>query len=326
MAAPHANKILIVSHEFDPHADRMVALLNYLKVECVRWLPQFFPLKSRISLQTGETGFQGLIDTDYWQADPRTIRSVWYRQPAAPILPASLGPDERRFADGEVRATLSGLFQVFDWFWVNHPDRSRIAGSKILQLKTAQEIGFRIPKTLVTNDPERVRAFFHACDGNIIYKPFYSGFFVGTENACFTSPVSLEKLSQIDLIANTPGIFQERLPKRIELRITVIGRKVFATEIHSQTATDSLSDWRRADIETLPHDVHALPHDIEARCLKLLDRFDLAYGAIDMVVTPGGDYVFLENNPSGQFGWIENKTGQPLTEALAKMLIAGHSI
>ena len=92
----------------------MVALLNYLKVECVRWLPQFFPLKSRISLQTEETGFQGLIDTDYWHVDPQTIRSVWYRQPAAPILPASLGPDERRFADGEVRATLNGLFQVFD--------------------------------------------------------------------------------------------------------------------------------------------------------------------------------------------------------------------
>jgi hypothetical protein len=189
-----------------------------------------------------------------------------------------LGPDERRFADGEVRATLNGLFQVFDWFWVNHPDRSRIAGSKVLQLKTAREIGFRIPKTLVTNDPERVRAFFHACAGNIIYKPFYSGFFAGTENACFTSPVSLEKLSQIDLIANTPGIFQETIPKRIELRITVIGRKVSATEIHSQTSAESLSDWRRADIETLPHDVHALPHDIEERCLKLLDRFDVAYG------------------------------------------------
>ena len=86
------------------------------------------------------------------------------------------------------------------------------------------------------------------------------------------------ELSQIDLIANTPGIFQETIPKRIELRITVIGRKVFATEIHSQTSAESLSDWRRADIERLPHDVHALPHDIEERCLKLLDRFDLAYG------------------------------------------------
>jgi glutathione synthase/RimK-type ligase-like ATP-grasp enzyme len=320
----HASKILIVSHEFDPHVDRMVVLLNDIGVECVRWRPNAFPLQSKLRLRSHETGFDGRIDTPGWHADLRGIRSVWYRHPAPPQLPDSLGPQERRFAEAEARAALTGLYQTFDWFWVNHPDRSRIADSKPLQLRLANDLGFSIPKTLITNDPSQVRAFYEECRGDIVYKPFNSGFFVGTEKACYTSPVSLRELDCIDLISHTPGIFQENIQKEFELRITVIGHQVFATEIHSQASAQGRNDWRRADIESLPHEIHRLPADIEKRCLELINRLQLSYGAIDMIVTPSGQYVFLENNPNGQFGWIETKTGQPLTETLARMLIAGN--
>lgn len=325
-ALKERNKILIVSDEFDPHADRMLALLRGEGVECARWIPGAFPLHSRLSLESDGQAFAGRLDTASRQIDLESIRSVWYRHPAPPQLPAGLADNERRFADAETRSVLSGMYQAFDWFWVNHPDRVRVANSKPLQLRIAAELGLRIPRTLITNDPERVRQF-HADNGaNVVYKPLNSGFVLSTERLCYTTPLSARELERIELIAAAPGIFQENIAKKIELRITLIGRQVFATEIDSQISAAARNDWREGEIDDLPHRPHALPAQVERKCLALLERLGLVYGAIDMIVTPDGEYVFLENNPSGQFGWIEGRTGAPLTATLAKMLIAGRPL
>ena len=66
-----------------------------------------------------------------------------------------------------------------------------------------------------------------------------------------------------------------------------------------------------------------MPEDIEQRCLKLLEKLGLTYGCIDMIVTPDDEYMFLELNPNGQYGWIEGLTGLPITENIARMLMAG---
>ena len=42
-----------------------------------------------------------------------------------------------------------------------------------------------------------------------------------------------------------------------------------------------------------------------------------------MIVTPEGELVFLEINPSGQFGFVEQRTGLPILSCLADVLIAG---
>ena len=324
MPLEDSNRILIVSNEFDPHVDQMLVMLRELGIECLRWTINSFPLGSSARLETKDGGgYGGRLQTAAWEIDLQAVRSVWYRRMAPPDLPGHLTEEELRFARSEVRAAIDGVFRVFDWFWVNHPDRVRIAGSKPLQLKIAEEIGFRIPNTLLTNDPDAVREFFGRNGGDVIYKPFNSGFFANTQKICYTTPISVCELDHLDLIRTTPGIFQENVRKRIELRITVIGRKVFATEIHSQSRDEAKNDWREAEVEDLPHIPHHLPADIEQRCIAFLERFGLAYGAMDMILTPEGEYVFLENNPSGQFGWIEEKTGEPMTATLAQMLIAG---
>jgi len=46
-------------------------------------------------------------------------------------------------------------------------------------------------------------------------------------------------------------------------------------------------------------------------------RLGLEYGAIDLRLTPEGQYVFLEINPAGQFLWIELATGQKIADAIA---------
>lgn len=316
-------RVLIISREFDPHADQMVVLLKQWGVPCFRWVTEAFPRDSTLSFTTDGTAVTGSLRTEGWEIDLASIRSVWYRRRASPVLPPGLSDDESRFAETETRAAFDGLCRTAGWFWVNHPDRNRVAGSKMLQLKAAGELGFRIPRTLVTNDPGKVREFHRLCGGAVIYKPFNSGFFADSQKVCYTTPLQGPDLERLDLIRLTPGLFQENVPKRFELRVTIIGRRVFATEIHSQGRDLSRDDWRAADVEDLRHVPHRLPGELERRCVAFLERFGLAYGAMDFIVTPDGDYVFLENNVGGQFGWLEDRTGEPMTATLARMLVAG---
>ncbi|SCF90374.1 MULTISPECIES: hypothetical protein [unclassified Streptomyces] len=52
----------------------------------------------------------------------------------------------------------------------------------------------------------------------------------------------------------------------------------------------------------------------------MLNRLGLPYGAFDFVVTPEDEWVFLEVNPSGQYGFIEVATGLSITAAIADYL------
>lgn len=118
-------------------------------------------------------------------------------------------------------------------------------------------------------------------------------------------------------------MFQELIEKAFEVRVTVVGKQVFATEIHSQQSQRTKDDWRRYDLENTPHKEHVLPSEIESACLNLTRHYSLAFAAIDIIVTPKGKYVFLEINPNGQWLLLEKLTGQPISEALAQMLVRG---
>jgi glutathione synthase/RimK-type ligase-like ATP-grasp enzyme len=115
------------------------------------------------------------------------------------------------------------------------------------------------------------------------------------------------------------------VPKRVELRITVVGDQVFAAEIHSQKAKRTRIDWRRYDLAHTPHYPHTLPDEVRRSCVELVRRLGLCYGAIDMVLTPDGRYVFLEINPNGQFLWIEQLTGMPISDAICDLLASGRT-
>jgi len=54
---------------------------------------------------------------------------------------------------------------------------------------------------------------------------------------------------------------------------------------------------------------------------QFMNRLELIYGAIDMRLTPEGQFVFLEINPSGQWSFLEERAGLPMTETFAQLLI-----
>ena len=138
----------------------------------------------------------------------------------------------------------------------------------------------------------------------------------------FTTPVSTKDVKNINSVKYAPTLLQEYIPKKIEIRATIFGNKIFAAEIHSQQNPLTKDDWRHcnANVDYLPH---ILPKKIEQLCFRLVHGFGLVFGAIDLILTPQGKYVFLELNPNGQWIWIEKLTGLPMINALVNLLETG---
>lgn len=317
-------RILIITQELDPHADIMVGVLAKRGIRPVRFHTRDFPTKAAISFSAG-TGedLRIALTAGGETVGGEEIKSVWYRRPDKCLIEEELTGVERRISEEECEETLRGLYRGLDGLWVNRIDRNRYAASKVVQLRKARELGLRVPDTLITNDPKRLVEFYHAHGGDIVVKMQKTAFWAPEAGlGLYTSKVDLDKLKHAELIRRCPCVFQENIRKDVELRITVIGRRVFAAALRSQEVAAAHVDVRRATM-TVPHERFELPREIEKKVLGLMGAFGLQYGAIDMIVTPEGEHVFLELNPNGQFGWIEERTGLPLYAAMADLLISG---
>ncbi len=243
--------------------------------------------------------------------------------------------DEWRFFENEWVAFHKGVALTLAFhhvFCVNPPPWNTAFEEKCCQLAVAAEVGFRIPPTLYTTRLPIVQEFYEEHCGSIIYKPF-RGYLqtikpqqdddLWLTRQLFTNRVNSEDLVEAEGFMPTPGIFQPYIAKQIELRIVVVGRQLFACAIHSQGSERSRDDWRHYDFANTLHEPYNLPADVAQKIHRLMDRLGLVFGSIDMILTPQGDYVFLEINPNGQFDFVARLAGLPIYEHLATMLLAG---
>lgn len=290
-----------------------------------RFNTEDFPVRSGmvLSLCRGRVG--GSIEAGGRAVGLDEIRSVWYRRPAEPEPSKEVeDPDDRWFAAEESEEALFGLWRVLDCTWVSHPDALNAASYKPAQLLAASGVGLEVPRTLISNEPEEAAAFVDDLGGPAVIKPLRFGVVKETEDyedVVFTSPLREADLATgMEAVALCPCLLQEYVRKDVEVRATVIGREVFAAEIHSQVTPGAEHDWRRASADEVPHMPHKLPAGVADRCLKLVERLGLNFGAIDLIRTPEGRYVFLEINPNGQWLWIELLTGLPITDSLVRLL------
>lgn len=249
-----------------------------------------------------------------------------------PAEPApELGEVDRDFVSQESMHVLNSLWRLLRRaFWVNHYISDLNARFKPYQLEVAQQFGFSIPRTLITNRPDDVLPFVQGCSGQVIYKSFSNHGRIedGRGFGIFTSCIDRDRLIEhLEQVKFAPCTFQEYVPKRIELRITVFGKKVFAAEIDSQSQEFSRIDWRRTPLQgqncyAVPQRPFVLPLEFEQQILSFMEHLGLVFGCLDFIVTPQGEFVFLEINPNGQWYWIEEVTGMPLLESFTDMLIS----
>ncbi len=318
-------RVLIITNRHDSHADCLIQKFHERRILFLRFNTDDFPVMNIFTLCHVGAGDARLEIEMYGEkCSSEDIRSVWYRRPLQFGVDQSMvDPEARKFADDEARAFTEGLWATIECRVVSPLHNIRRANHKILQLKVAKQIGFEIPWTLVTNDPSEFAGFWDLCRGEVIYKPMGQNIIRDKEGGikfAYTNKLTKDFLVNTERIKYAPCLFQEYVDKQLELRITVVGDEVFTCEIHSQKSDKTKIDWRHYDIANTPHKIGKLPEEIEKKCVALVRHFGLEFGAIDMILTPGGEYKFIEINPNGQWLWIEELTGLPISEAMFNLL------
>ena len=314
--------ILIITNRDDITSDLLVLGLQKRNIPYYRFNTELFPSKIALHIEFMPEFNGFLYDKEKdRKIDFYEITSAYYRRPSAPNI-SSDGSTRSHFELIESIQQLRGFFLNLDCFWVSDPRKIQIAENKITQLKLAHKIGFKLPKTIISNSSEGVTGFVENSKEDVVIKPVKSGF-VGGDEILFTNILDKEAINEPDRIARIPSIYQENIKKRYDIRVTVFGNKVFPVEIHSQESLESKIDWRRSGDVNMQQIEHSLPEEIKENCVKMIKQFGLQFGAIDLIMTPEDEYYFLEINPNGQWAWLEQRTSYNLSEVLIDLLLQG---
>jgi glutathione synthase/RimK-type ligase-like ATP-grasp enzyme len=317
--------VLIVTRTDDNDCvPTVVEALRRRGAQVVRFDTDRFPTEIRVAVRyDGPRDLAQLIAPE-GAVDLAEVTTVWHRRLAfGKRISVELEPQLRDACIQESRATAMGLIASLGAFHLDREADIRYAQHKQLQLRVARDLGLEIPRTLITNDPDAVRAFVADCPAGVMAK-MLSSFAVheqGREKVVFTTPMRPSDLERLNGLELSPMTFQERVPKALELRVTVVGERVMAAAVDSSVAGAG-DDWRRQG-EALMNAwrPHPLPREVEGRVLRLMDHFGLNYGAIDLILTPDGRWVFLEVNPVGEFFWLDRLFTPSISDALADTLL-----
>ncbi|MFB6980601.1 ATP-grasp ribosomal peptide maturase [Streptomyces scopuliridis] len=318
MTTTETRPVLVATEADDITADMVITELNRRDVPVLRFNPADIGDGLTVSAWFGTcpTPVVGQVRTPSRTADLTRVRSVYWRRPEWPSFP-HLPSDDSRFAAAQVRYGLGGTLYALDGpLWINHPLRIAAANYKPAQLALAQQLGFAVPPTLVTNDPTEAREFIRI-QGDAIFKtlrwtPYTRD---GVPVTGWADPVTADEID--DSVRVAPHLFQARVDKVADVRVLIVGRRAFAVRIDSE-----LLDWRK-DYSALTYTVKHLPHRVDKALRAYLDRLELVSGSFDLAVDRAGDYWWLELNPNGQWGWLETETDLPMSAAFADLLMRG---
>ncbi|GAA3012106.1 ATP-grasp ribosomal peptide maturase [Actinokineospora diospyrosa] len=313
--------VLILAPELDLTADRMVDALQDRAVPVVRLDTAWFPQHVSIDAELRHGRWVGSLSTAGRTVRLEALRSIWYRSPTAFTFAEGMSPTERQWAMTEAKLGFGGVLSSLPVRWVNHPARNADASYKPVQLVTAARCGLQVTDTLITNTQTAVLRF--AAAGQTVIKALGAPSIreEGGRKTAFTRLLDASDMSDLRGVEVTSHQFQRWVPKAYEARVIVVGDSVFAAAIHATTA-DAYVDWRN-DYKALTYDRVDPPFDVLTGVRDYCRELGLVYGAFDFVVRPDGQWIFLECNAGGQYGWLEDAAELPITSALADLLAKG---
>ena len=273
----------------------------------------------------------GHATTIYDGRELKNIRSVWWRRPyemTQPLVDGNVTPEHREYSLRSIREHIRLLQTAFpEAGWVSDPYTIRRGEDKSLQLELAAAVGLRSPDTVITSDRAVGLAFLQAHPATIV-KTLCPPFVTDDRFVGYYAR-RVHGADRVDLthLRWGPSIFQQAIDAIADLRVTVVGDEVFTARIDADPATvgqAGLRDWRYHANERgqrfYPSELPAATRDA---CLELTRRLGLRFGAIDLVLDRDEAIFFLEINPNGQWGFIEEDTHQPIGAALAGLLERG---
>ena len=290
------------------------------------WNEDQYPGRSRLTVEIDGTGCRQILRHEGRSYDLADVTAVWDRRPS-PVRAGDLVTEEdyREYAELVARRFRDGFWELLPARWMPaKPTQALWADNKLVHLAKAAELGFTVPRTVFTNDPDELIPAWNRAGGRLISKALtYRDFTVyGEQHLIYTTQVQRRHLAGRHRIQHAPVILQPNIAKAAELRVTVVGDRIFAAEIDSQSSRLTAQDWRRYDDNTVAYRAVELPGEVAARCLEFISVLGLRFGAIDLIRREDGEYVFLEVNVNGEWGWIERLTGLPISDAITDWLTA----
>lgn len=248
------------------------------------------------------------------------IKGVWHRKAWRISVPEELDENYERIFQNEYGSLRYNLITTLeDIPWINPFEKEKkIDGNKMLQLKIAQRNHLTIPKTIFSNDEEKITTFFHQyCSGKAIAKMHgVQSKTMNGENLISTMIIEKETLEHLSDIAYSPMIFQPYIDKEYELRIMYVDGVFFTGKINNSTN----ADWRISD-ESYFWSAYELPEKIKINLTSMMKEMGLYMGAIDMIKGKDGEYYFLEVNPQGEWGMLQKELDFSIAEEIAENLI-----
>ncbi|WP_217178309.1 ATP-grasp ribosomal peptide maturase [Streptomyces sp. AC495_CC817] len=309
--------VLILTSEQDVTADLVVAQLNRTGVPVVRLDPADLPGGVALSGEYVHGAFRGHLSAGGRLVSMSGLRSIWLRRPG---VPASRVGEPSAWLTEESSQALYGMLRGTGARWMNDPDAARRARHKPWQLRHAQRCGLPVPATLITTFPQAARDFAERFP-DLVVKPV-SG--THPQEPARTVPTSrVAPGTDFAAVAFGPTLLQRRIAKAADIRLTAVGdrmlaaRKAAAPDAHPDDVdvrfTASTTPWRPVEV----------PARTAAAVRAYLRDAELAYGAFDFAEDADGVWWFLECNQSGQFGFVEMDTGQPIARSVAEWLAEG---
>jgi len=317
--------VLVLTHELEANVDIVIPMIRKKETPVIRINTDQFPQYLSLSLFFEDNTFSFLTE-DGIRLSAENIQSCWYRQPWGPNIKKEEAGGYGHLVKEESKATIWSLSSTLDTFWMNSPSSVRLLdNNKFLQMKIADSVGFRTPASLITTNEFELMEFCERHGGFVALK-MISGRVFGSESpekfdGVYTQKLSLRELRErAERIKICPVFAQEYVEKKLEARITVVGKSIFPCAIYSQDSTKTLHDWRHYDFKNVKHEKLSIPDNISKGLRDFMERSNLSFGAFDFIITPQGEFVFLEVNTGGQWGWIEDLTGMPISETVADLL------
>lgn len=312
--------VLIIGDPDDPHVLRVSQHLAVLGASTL--ILNRLSASNTFALAYNQHGLRCLFGLGDRNVNSEAVASVWWRLKPLNITfsPGSEADIAYNFANAEWRHALTALPILLGHArWINEVSAQSNTALKPVQLLLAQAVGLRIPRTIIGNDPAAALELFEA--GKVIYKTLTNHVFP-TNEYIFTTEITADMVHQdAARIQRAPGIFQELLAKDHELRVTVVGDRIFTTRVNSQRHVATSVDWRRMQVAEGLYEQTILQEDTASKLLQFHARAGLHYAAYDFIVPrDGGEPIFLECNPAGQWLWLEDATHTSISQALASDL------
>jgi len=315
-------KVLVITNKNDITSDFIIQKLKERGVFFYRFNTEELSKNCFVTLDFQKDNFLLYDKILGYRINLKEFSSVYFRRPELPkICLDNLNDGEHLFLKNEFLYALEGIYKILkNSYWISPVHAIREAENKIYQLELAKSIGLEIPNSIITNSFSDTLNFYDANIGKCIVKPIKIGLIEDKYNpkVVFTSYLNKRPDSKTQ-VETSPNFFQSHIKKKYDVRVIIVGEKVFATLIHSQENQDTKVDWRKGE-NILKHTKFELPKNIIEKCILLLKSLNLRFGAIDFILDTNNNLIFLEINPNGQWAWIEKQTGYQISNEIVNLL------